>query len=47
MNKRVALNIRCTNEWKKQVEEAAKRRGTTVSAYIKNALFEQMKKDNK
>ena len=45
--KRVALNIRCTKEYKEDVEKAAERRGVTVSAYIKNALFEQMKKDAK
>ena len=45
--KRVALNIRCTQEYKKSVELAAEKRGVTVTAYIKNAVFEQMKKDSR
>jgi len=45
--KREALNIRCTTEWKEAVKAAADKRGVTVSAYVKDAIFEKMKKDAK
>lgn len=45
--KRATINIRCTEDYKKRIEKAAEERGTTVTAYIKNALFEQTKRDER
>lgn len=45
--KKAKIEVLGTNEWKADVKKAAERRGVTVSAYVKDAIFEKMKKDNR
>lgn len=45
--KKHRIEVLGTEEWKKEVRKAAERRGVTVSAYVKDAIFEKMKKDNR
>jgi len=45
--KKAKVEVLGTNEWKEEVKKAANRRGVTVSAYIKDAVYEKMKKDNR
>lgn len=45
--KKVRIEILGTKEWKDDVKKAAERRGVTVSAYVKDAVFEKMRKDER
>lgn len=45
--KKAKVEVLGTNEWKNALKEAAERRGVTVSAYVKDAVYEKMKKDNR
>lgn len=41
------VEITCTKEWKQQLKVMAAKKDMSVTAYIKDAVFEKMKKDNR
>ena len=41
------VEFTCTDLFKKQIEEEAKRRGLTVASYVKATISDRMIKDNK
>jgi hypothetical protein len=45
--KKAKIEVLGTDSWKEAIKEAAQRRGVTVSAYVKDAVFEKMKKDSR
>jgi len=44
---RVKVEFTCTEDYKELIKANAERKGVTVAAYVKSAVYEQMKKDEK